>query len=315
MQVAASFSPMHGKMYSQTGDFIVVETKSDEARANRVSRFLSFHNFKVAALLGKRGRMWLFWKNELEMMYYTEGTSNYFHSLFKLKPNQPEVLITGVHAPSVTGYRHQFRNSLQTYLSPHNFPWMILGDMNEVTNQSEKMGGRVFNPNKCADFNKFTNETCMVDLGFHGNPYNWNNAREGLSLIRERLDRILAKPSWLNTYPATQVFYLPKTYSDHCPILVTLSNDDYYCGVFPFCCQETWLLNNSFSSFSLIIGWISLWLKGKDCSNQPLITREITFKILIFIKRKILFPVLMVFKYFLLNVILPSWLLLTNPYS
>ena len=56
--------------------FIFVETKSDEDRANRVSRVLGFDNYKSVAALGKRGGMWLFRQNDFEMMYYTKGTPN-----------------------------------------------------------------------------------------------------------------------------------------------------------------------------------------------------------------------------------------------
>uniref|UniRef100_A0A803N1W5 Uncharacterized protein n=1 Tax=Chenopodium quinoa TaxID=63459 RepID=A0A803N1W5_CHEQI len=61
------------------------------------------------------------------------------------------------------------------------------------------------------DHSKFINPNglradaaCLVDLGFSGNPFTWHNAREGDDLIRERLDRALGNPSWLNTYPNSQ---------------------------------------------------------------------------------------------------------------
>jgi len=45
---------------------------------------------------------------------------------------------------------------------------------------------------------------------------------EGAERIQERLDCVLANPSWLQIYPHTQVTHLPKLYSDHCPVLVDL---------------------------------------------------------------------------------------------
>uniref|UniRef100_A0A803N9G1 RNase H type-1 domain-containing protein n=1 Tax=Chenopodium quinoa TaxID=63459 RepID=A0A803N9G1_CHEQI len=46
--------------------------------------------------------------------------------------------------------------------------------------------------------------SCLVDLGFSGNPFTWKNAREGLDLIQERLDRALGNSNWLNTCPNIQ---------------------------------------------------------------------------------------------------------------
>lgn len=54
---------------------------------------------------------------------------------------------------------------------------------------------------------------CLVDLGFDGNPFTWTNIREGAALIRERLDRALAKHTWISKFQGTEVSHLPRSYS------------------------------------------------------------------------------------------------------
>lgn len=88
----------------------------------------------------------------------------------------------------------------------------------------------------------------LVDVGFQGSPYTWTNAIDGIDLIKERLDRALANPSKLNTYPNTQVLHLPRTYSDHCPLLISLFNDKLP-SPFPFRCKEAWLSHDMFKDF------------------------------------------------------------------
>ncbi|XP_021719044.1 uncharacterized protein LOC110686746 [Chenopodium quinoa] len=141
----------------------------------------------------------------------------------------------------------------------------FLGYLNEVTSPSDKSGGLKFRQSQCTNLNKLAEAACMVDLGFSGNPFTWHNAREGLSLIQERLDRAMGNPSWLNTYPNTQVSYLARTYSDHSPILISLF-DNRKGGPYLFRCKAAWLEHCDFTSF-----FVNNWdlhnfdfLKGKN---------------------------------------------------
>ncbi|XP_021841367.2 uncharacterized protein [Spinacia oleracea] len=218
--------------------FIILETKNNEDRANMVAKSLGFDKFIVVPAEGRRGGIWMFYNpNIVSLITHTEKTPSYFHALFKLNPNQPEVLITGIYAPSTSSKRHELWRELRNSLPPPSTPWLVLGDLNEVTNQTEKSGGRAFSGSQCADLHLLADAASLVDLGYHGNPYTWTNAHEGMDLIRERLDRALANPPWLNTFPNTQVLHLPKAYSDHCPVLVSVFNDKLP-GPFPFRCKE-----------------------------------------------------------------------------
>lgn len=88
----------------------------------------------------------------------------------------------------------------------------------------------------------------MVDLGYNGNPFTWSNERDGDDNIKERLDRVLANQAWLDHYPDTQVYHLPKTHSDHCPLLISTSKSVSN-GPFPFRCKECWLDHPDFHAF------------------------------------------------------------------
>ncbi|XP_021764620.1 uncharacterized protein LOC110729219 [Chenopodium quinoa] len=185
--------------------FIILETKSDGTRYTRVSKLLGFDKFEFIKPNGLRGGIWLMYNNNVQLIDYVEGhTRNYFHALFKFSPDSKEVLLAAVHAPSSPAERHRLWNELQASLPPDNTPWLFLGDLNEVTNPFEKSGGLKFRQSQCSDLKKLAEVACLVDLGFSGNPFTWHNAREGLDLIQERLDRALGNPNWLNTYPNTQ---------------------------------------------------------------------------------------------------------------
>ncbi|XP_070005324.1 uncharacterized protein [Nicotiana sylvestris] len=65
----------------------------------------------------------------------------------------------------------------------------------------------------------------FMDLGFKGAKYTWSNHRYNRpDLILEQLDRCFINEQWLEYYPNTFVTHLPKTYSDHTPLLIFLSH-------------------------------------------------------------------------------------------
>ena len=45
-------------------------------------------------------------------------------------------------------------------------------------------------------FQQTLEECGMADLGYYGPKYTWSNCQEGLDLIKERLDRGVAKHEW-----------------------------------------------------------------------------------------------------------------------
>lgn len=199
--------------------FILLETKSEEYRAREVMYRLRFDEYRVIPPSEKRGGIWLFWKKEVDVINYT-ASINQFHVLFHFKNIGREALVTGMHAPSVPENRHRMWREMQKNLPPRMTPWMMMGDLNEITGQGDKQGGRPFRTSQCRDLSNFVDAAGLIDLGYNGCPFTWTNARDGAALIKERLDRALVNSPWLQVFPYTKVHHLPRTYSDHAPILV-----------------------------------------------------------------------------------------------
>lgn len=103
-----------------------------------------------------------------------------------------------------------------------NLPWLIGGDFNEVTNSTEKVGGLPINNRRSDNFLACLNHCQLIDLGYTGGTYTWSNNRHISHRILERLDRCLANYDWLTIFPESSIHYLPRTHSDHSPLLLTL---------------------------------------------------------------------------------------------
>uniref|UniRef100_A0A453MYM0 Endonuclease/exonuclease/phosphatase domain-containing protein n=1 Tax=Aegilops tauschii subsp. strangulata TaxID=200361 RepID=A0A453MYM0_AEGTS len=71
-----------------------------------------------------------------------------------------------------------------------------------------------------------TLEICgLIDLGFVGVPFTYDNKRSGGSNVKVRLDRAVATNSWRNLFAHTSVLHIPSPCSDHVAVLVKGSAD------------------------------------------------------------------------------------------
>ncbi|KAL2940936.1 hypothetical protein RDABS01_029286 [Bienertia sinuspersici] len=110
--------------------FIFLETKADDLRGDKSN---------IAW-----GGIWLFWQSSVDIVLFNDGNADFFDALFHFSPDHPEVLLTGLHAPSSRIPRSHFWKGMQENLPPPATPWLVMGDMNEVTNQTEKWEGAPF---------------------------------------------------------------------------------------------------------------------------------------------------------------------------
>ncbi|KAF6156613.1 hypothetical protein GIB67_014592 [Kingdonia uniflora] len=96
----------------------------------------------------------------------------------------------------------------------YNGPWLLLGDFNTILDNNDKLGGKPFRAASCAFAKKVTQKAGLIDLGFSGQPFTWNNKRWREDNIKERLDRCLANADWMFIFPTAKVFHLPTLGSD-----------------------------------------------------------------------------------------------------
>lgn len=78
------------------------------------------------------------------------------------------------------------------------------------------------NNNRADKFANCMHYCSLIDLGYQGSRFTWTNKQRNGRTILERLDHFLANYDWLNLYPNTTVTHLPRTHSDHCPLLINL---------------------------------------------------------------------------------------------
>ncbi|XP_048497933.1 uncharacterized protein LOC125496499 [Beta vulgaris subsp. vulgaris] len=84
----------------------------------------------------------------------------------------------------------------------------------------------------------------VKDLGYKGSRFTWQRGNSPSTLIRERLDCMLADDDWCDLFLSWEVVHLPRYSSDHAPLLLkTRINDNFRRGNQLFKFEAMWLLS------------------------------------------------------------------------
>lgn len=119
-------------------------------------------------------------------------------------------------------------------------PWCIAGDFNAILEQKDKLDSMSFFSRSQCRFRELVDDMRLLDLGYIGYLFTWNNRSIGTDNIQERLDEVLINLIWRVIYPQATVRHLPAYKSDHKPILLH-TFPFYPSRLKPFQFKEMWI--------------------------------------------------------------------------
>lgn len=127
-------------------------------------------------------------------------------------------------------------------------PWLVAGDFNDFTDLSER---KSFSPNhnftRSQRFRDRINNCNLIDMGSVGPQLTWTNNRQGLANTMERLDKAMRNDQWQALFFEGTVRTLPRTYSDHSPLVVfTQGMHPSNSQNRPFRCEAAWFCHSNF---------------------------------------------------------------------
>ena len=71
-------------------------------------------------------------------------------------------------------------------------PWVCVGDFNVILRSAEKLSRTPPQQRLMDDFREALELTNLMDLGFKGYPYTWNNRRPGAVSTKQRIDQAVS---------------------------------------------------------------------------------------------------------------------------
>jgi endonuclease/exonuclease/phosphatase family metal-dependent hydrolase len=117
-------------------------------------------------------------------------------------------------------------DALRAIKTQSNLPWLVLGDFNEALGQEEHFSQTPREVNQMVAFRKVLSDCNLIDLGFAGVPYIYDNKRRGRANVKVRLDRAVADPNWRDMFADSHVQHLTSPVSDHYPILINIMKEE-----------------------------------------------------------------------------------------
>ena len=120
---------------------IIVEPRIVEEGAQAVINTLPYtHSWRVE-LIGFFGSIWLLWNEsssfQVDILTYNEYS---IHALVKVSSPSLSFLLTAVYASFNFNKCKIFWDYLQNLANVVSLPWVLLGDLNDMISDDEKMG-------------------------------------------------------------------------------------------------------------------------------------------------------------------------------
>ncbi|OMO99897.1 Endonuclease/exonuclease/phosphatase [Corchorus capsularis] len=177
-----------------------------------------------------------------------------------LKGANLKCILVNLYAPNDDSERKILFQELVEIISPLNLPCCIGGVFNVVRSPEEKI--RVtLNSIALSDFSDFIENLNFADLPLEGEKYTWCSKRENPSF--SRLDRFLLTSDYLERYPLISQKDLPRSLSDHNPVILFV--DDKNWGPKPFRFFNHWLFEKGFQNVV-----VDSWNKSSSSDNLDL---------------------------------------------
>ncbi|XP_028059412.1 uncharacterized protein LOC114263116 [Camellia sinensis] len=156
--------------------------------------------------------------------------------------NSFDCVLINIYAPNDVSRRKALWEILLNLKTTFANPWCFGGDFNEIRNVGERIG--VSRRDRgMQEFNNFIDNCEVIDVQMLGRKFTWCNTLEGNKW--SRIDIFLLSPEWLARYKL-KLWGLPKTISDHCPLLLMEDGRDW--GPKPFRFLNAWTLHPTLDS-------------------------------------------------------------------
>ena len=221
----------------------LMETRLDRDGFMKHCRDLAYPNQLIVKKPDSGGGLALIWKEDvrLEVINYTKN-----HVLAKVvEDNGFQWFLTGFYGWPESCQKHKSWALLKHLSLLVTSPWCCIGDFNAYLYSSKKLSNHLPQAKQMEEFGAALESCQLIDLGFWGDKFIWNNKRPSVANTRERLDRAVANKEWLDAFFASSVSHEFSHALDHMPLLLQIGKDNRLQGRVAqgFKFEEIWLLS------------------------------------------------------------------------
>ncbi|XP_074356478.1 uncharacterized protein LOC141696197 [Apium graveolens] len=231
---------------------------------------LGYQGMFVVDSVGRSGGIALLWKeqDQVELLGFSQN-----HIDVKVIMEQGEQWrLTGLYGEPNRVLRHRTWDLLRNLSRDSNLPWCVIGDINNVVEVGDKVGGSQYPTWLIDGFNEALQDSGLIDMELIGHQFTWERGRDTEDWMEVRLDRALTNLAWLGLFPLAKLYNLESTSSDHSPILLVPQVVAKINAPFRFKFENAWMME---PMCEIIVndGWLrdieaSVLQKIKTCSGS-----------------------------------------------
>lgn len=134
----------------------------------------------------------------------------------------------------MTNLRYILLEKLSSIGLERTTAWCMIGDLNDIFSNEEKLGGPVRLISSFQPFKNMLLNCDMHELGSTCIGFTWGGTRNG-QWIQSKLDRCFGNSEWFNLFPNSHQWFLERLGSDHRLVLVKFVKDqEVFKGQFCF---------------------------------------------------------------------------------
>lgn len=231
----------------------LVETKHRRSSKRKIKRMWGsddYHFCEVKASDTFSGGIIAVWDEEIFCVSNTRLGDRWILLEGCIKNTDFQCCVGVVYCPNERVGRYALFEELKNTILPINKPTLLLGDFNVVLHANERVGSYRCDLSS-REFLEWIQTMGFIDIPLHGIQYTWRRNE-----LKSRLDRGLCCNVWLREFPNMFLKGLPKSVSDHNPLLISLQADENW-GPKPFRCYDAWFFHPDFRNL-LRTGWGNL---------------------------------------------------------
>ncbi|GLT82217.1 hypothetical protein SLE2022_006220 [Rubroshorea leprosula] len=240
-----------------------METKADSTSSalGFMPRFGYDKQFQVPAS-GFAGGLWLFWKSSGVHLSVLSSSAQVIHC--SVDYNAKNYLLSLVYVRPQAHFKESFWNDIESRSLTNTVSWVLMGDFNEIMSADEVFPRHSATFQRASRFRQILDNYNLFSEDALGCKFSWCRIQHGRVMLRERLDRVLFNAQAKVQFQGAKLINLPRTCSDHHPILLNLDTAASQPPPYkPRCFEAVWLTREEFSKvFSQAWGQYPLDMKA-----------------------------------------------------
>lgn len=190
-------------------------------------------SFISSPSIGNSGGILTLWQRDFLDLKSHKIAKNWIAICGSIKNPNFDGCIINIYNSCDIDERKAIWHEIIEYCTQVDLPCLILGDFNEVLNINER-GSNLASQRGIEDFSNFIHGLHLIEIPASTGWFTWFRGSS-----KSKLDRLLVSPEWISTFPQLQVSLLKRSLSDHCPLLISSSTQNW--GPKPFRFQNMWL--------------------------------------------------------------------------